>query len=267
MKTLLLSFLLVALVFYLVGCSLLYFKQESLLFYPEKLPATYKFHFAGDYREYPITTADGMQLSGLLFTVKAPKGLVFFLHGNGGSLAGWGAVAATYTQLGYDVFLLDYRGYGKSAGTISSQAQLLADVETAYNQLKTSYAEQSIVVAGYSVGTGPAAWLAAQHHPRLLLLHAPYYSLADMAAHTIKVWPILPRWLLRYPMATNEFVQRVAAPVVLFHGDRDAIIPYNSSVRLKALLKPTDLFITIKDGGHNGLMEKPQYQQAIRQLL
>ena len=254
-------------VLYVVGCAFLYFKQEALLFYPEKLPANYQFHFPGTYREYLTTAPDGTRLSGLLFKTRAPKGLVFFLHGNGGSLAGWGAVAATYTQLGYDVFLLDYRGYGKSGGHISSQAQLLGDVETAYNQLKTDYSEHSIVIAGYSVGTGPAAWLAARQHPRLLLLHAPYYNLADMAAHTIKLWPILPGWLLRYPLMTNEFVQQVSAPVVLVHGDHDEIIPYHSSSRLKALLKPADQLITIEGGGHNGLLATPQYQQAIRQVL
>jgi pimeloyl-ACP methyl ester carboxylesterase len=68
-------------------------------------------------------------------------------------------------------------------------------------------------------------------------------------------------------MATNEFVQRVAAPVVLFHGDHDAVIPHHSSTRLKALLKPDDQLITIRNGGHNGLLDEPQYQQAIRQLL
>ena len=267
MKTLLLIFLAGALVLYLGGCCLLYFKQESLLFYPQKLPASYQFHFAGEYREYPITTADGTQLSGLLFSVKAPKGLVFFLHGNGGSLAGWGGVAATYTRLGYDVFLLDYRGYGKSGGSISSQAQLLGDVEAAYNQLKAIYSEQSIVIAGYSVGTGPAAWLAARHQPRLLLLHAPYYSMADMAAHTIKLWPVLPGWLLRYPLATNEFVPRVRAPVVLFHGDHDEVIPYASSARLRALLPANAQLIRLPGGRHNGLTEHPYYQQIIGQVL
>ena len=129
MKALLFGFLMLLFVLYVVGCGFLYFKQESLLFYPEKLPANYQFQFPGEHREYPVTTPDGTRLSGLLFKAKAPKGLVFFLHGNGGSLAGWGGVAAIYTQLGYDVFLLDYRGYGKSEGHISSQAQLLGDVE------------------------------------------------------------------------------------------------------------------------------------------
>jgi alpha-beta hydrolase superfamily lysophospholipase len=267
MKILLISFIALVVLLYVVGCGLLYFKQETLLFYPEKLPASYQFQFPGEYREHPITAPDGTRLSGLLFRVKAPKGLVFFLHGNGGSLAGWGAVAATYTRLGYDVFMLDYRGYGKSEGCISSQAQLLDDVEAAYNQLQASYPAQSIVIAGYSVGTGPAAWLAARHQPRLLLLHAPYYSLADMAAHTIALWPILPGWLLRYPLPINEFVQRVHAPVVLFHGDHDEVIPYSSSARLKALLKTDGQLITVKGGRHNNLLDTPQYQQAIQGLL
>lgn len=267
MKTLLLIVLSIVALLYVAVCAFLYFKQESLLFYPEKLPAAYQFRFPGRYHECPITAPDGTQLSGLLFTVKDPKGLVFFLHGNGGSLAGWGGVAATYTRRGYDVFLLDYRGYGKSQGRISSQAQLFSDVEAAYNQLKVLYPKDKITIAGYSVGAGPAAWLAARHHPRRLLLHAPYYSMADMAAHTIRLWPILPGWLLRYPLATNEYVQRVSAPVVLFHGDRDEVIPYQSSVRLRALLKPGDQLIALRGGGHNGLLERPQYQQVIGQLL
>jgi pimeloyl-ACP methyl ester carboxylesterase len=267
MKYLLVGFLVFVLLLYVAVCSFLYFKQESLLFYPEKLPADYQFRFPGQYREYPITAPDGTQLSGLLFTTPSPKGLVFFLHGNGGSLAGWGGVAANYTQLGYDVFLLDYRGYGKSQGRISSQAQLFGDVEAAYNQLKNLYSEDKIVIAGYSVGTGPAAWLAARHQPRQLLLHAPYYSMADMAAHTIRLWPILPRWLLRYPLATNEYVPRVSAPVVLFHGDRDEVIPYQSSERLRVLLKPGDQLVPIRGGGHNGLLAQLQYQRIIRSLL
>jgi pimeloyl-ACP methyl ester carboxylesterase len=267
MKYLLLSALAIVLVLYVVGCAFLYFKQEALLFYPQKLPATYQFNFPQAHTEFPVTAADGTQLSGLLFKAPKAKGLVFFLHGNGGSLAGWGGVAVTYTRLGYDVFLLDYRGYGKSGGTISSQAQLLADVEAAYEQVKAGYAEATIVIAGYSLGTGPATWLAARHHPRLLLLHAPYYSMADVAAHTVAAWPILPNWLLRYPLPTNAFIRGVKAPIILFHGDHDELIPYNSSVRLKALGKPADQLITIQGAGHNGLIDSPQYQQTIQRIL
>ncbi|QKG52185.1 alpha/beta hydrolase [Hymenobacter sp. BRD67] len=257
----------VLLILYVLGCAWLYVKQETLLFYPQRLPAAYKFGFPGKYIEYTIISADGIPLNGLLFKADAAKGLVFFLHGNAGSLADWGRLAPVYQQLGYDVFMLDYRGYGKSQGTITSQAQLLNDVEAAYQQVASRYAENTVVIAGYSLGTGPAAWLATRHQPKLLLLHAPYYSMTDMAAHTIPVWPLLPNLLLRYPLPTNEFVTRLKCPLMLVHGDRDQVIPYASSLRLKALCATGSQLLIIPAAGHNGLTDKFNYRQAIRRLL
>jgi pimeloyl-ACP methyl ester carboxylesterase len=251
---------------YVLVCTWLYFNQESLLFYPHRLPAGYHFQFPGRYNERRIAAADGTALSGVLFRADSAKGLVFFLHGNGGSLAEWGQLAPIYQQLGYDVFMLDYRGYGKSAGAITSQKQLLADVEAAYQQVAADYAAGSVVIAGYSLGTGPATWLATRHQPRLLLLHAPYYSMATMAAHTIAVWPLLPGWLLRYPLPTNEFIRYVKAPIVLVHGDHDQLIPYASSVRLQAL-QPRARLLTVPSAGHNGLLATLTYQRAIAALL
>jgi len=156
---------------YVAVCVLLYFQQERLLFFPTKLPADYRFRFSNRFEERWITAADGTRLHGLLFSAdSASKGLIFYLHGNGGALDSWGEVAATYTRMGYSVFLLDYRGYGKSGGRISSQAQLLADVDTAYQQLTREFPEAQTVLIGYSLGTGAAAWLAARNHPRLLVL-------------------------------------------------------------------------------------------------
>ena len=256
-----------ALALYTAACTWLYFKQATLLFYPQKLPAAYPFAFPGRYIEWPVIAPDGTRLSGLVFKADSTKGLVFFLHGNAGSVADWGQLAATYTRLGYDVFMLDYRGYGKSSGTITGQAQLLSDVEAAYQHLLARYAEYTVVVAGYSLGTGPATWLAARHQPKMLLLHAPYYSMADMAAHTIPVWPVLPGFLLRYPLETNVFIKQVTVPVVLVHGDHDNLIPFNSSVRLKALIKSPSQLITIRGVGHNGLISTPHYQRFLRNIL
>jgi pimeloyl-ACP methyl ester carboxylesterase len=267
MKYLLLGVLSSVLVLYGVACAWLYFKQEALLFYPRKLPAAYQFQLPGRYTKVPIKTPNGAQLSGLLFRADSAKGLIFFLHGNAGSLAEWGQLAPTYVARGYDVFMLDYRGYGKSTGIITSQDQLLADVELAYQQVVVHYEGSQVILAGYSLGTGPATWLAVRHRPKLLLLHASYYSMADMAARTIKVWPLLPDFLLRYPLATNKLIGQVNAPIVLVHGDQDNLIPYNSSVRLKALLKPSDQLITIRGGGHNGLTETLQYQQLLPNIL
>ena len=249
---------------YVVLCAGLYFQQERLLFSPARLPADYRFRFPGPFEERWTTAADGTRLHGLLFRAPEAKGLVFYLHGNGGALDSWGHNAACYTALGYDVFLLDYRGYGKSGGRIRSQAQLLSDVQAAYEQLRPEYPESRTVVLGYSVGTGPATWLAAHEHPRLLILQAPYFSLRDMAARN---YPFVPGWLLRYPLPTNELIKKVQAPVVLFHGDRDGVIPYASSLRLKALLKPGDELVVLPGAGHNGMTDNPDYRRELARRL
>jgi pimeloyl-ACP methyl ester carboxylesterase len=254
----------VALVLYAAVCWLLYLKQESLLFFPQKLPPNYRFTFPDPFEERWITTDDGTRLHGLLFTTDDPKGLIFYLHGNAGSLAGWGDVAAVYTRLGYDVFMLDYRGYGKSGGAISSEKQLLSDAEAAYEAIIKQYPEEQIVVLGYSLGTGLAAWLAAHYQPRLLILQAPYYSFQDLATH---FYPLIPGVLLRYPMRTHNLLPQIKAPIVLIHGDQDEVVYYGSSLKLKPLLKPTDRLITLPGIGHNGMTETSVYQILIRNVL
>jgi pimeloyl-ACP methyl ester carboxylesterase len=183
-------------VLYVGICVLLYFQQERLLFFPQKLARTYRFSFKEPFQERWVKATDGTQLHGLFFPADSSKGLVFYLHGNGGALDSWGEVAPVYTRLGYDVFLLDYRGYGKSEGRIQSQAQFLSDTEEAYQQLLTEYAEKDVVVLGYSLGTGAAAWLASRHQPKLLILQAPYSSMRAMAKQH---YPWVPGLVLRYP--------------------------------------------------------------------
>lgn len=249
---------------YVLLCGILYFKQEKLLFGPTRLPADYHFRFPGRFEEHWTTAADGTRLHGLLFRSPASKGLIFYLHGNGGALDSWGDIAATYTALHYDVFLLDYRGYGKSGGTIRNQAQLLADVDAAYRQLLSEYTENQTVILGYSLGTGPATWLAAHHQPKLLMLQAPYFSMRDMAR---QLYPFVPGFVLRYPMPTNELIGQVQAPIVLFHGDHDEVIAPQAALRLKQLLKPNDQLIMLAGAGHNGMTDNPQYRRELARLL
>lgn len=249
---------------YLGVCVLLYFKQERLLFFPQKLASNYRFTFGVPFQERWIKASDGTQLHGLLFPADSSKGLIFYLHGNGGALDSWGEVAPFYTRLGYDVFMLDYRGYGKSAGQIQSQAQFLGDVEVAYQHLLTEYPENRVVLLGYSLGTGAAAWLAVKHQPRLLLLQAPYPSMRAMARH---YYPWVPGFIVRYPLATDKVLPRVKAPVIIFHGDQDEIIDYQLTLLLKAALKPQDQFIMLAGAGHNNMTSNPVYQETVQRIL
>jgi pimeloyl-ACP methyl ester carboxylesterase len=264
MKKLLSRFLLVVLSIYLVVCGFLYFFQESLIFFPQKLGETHQFQFEQNFEEKYINTVDGTILSGLLFTADSAKGVIFYLHGNSGSLHTWGNVAKTYTDLNYDVFLLDYRGFGKSEGIIDGQDQLYADIQSAYDVLKQNYSENEIIVLGYSIGTGLAAKVASTNNPHLLILQAPYYSLTDMMRNT---YPIIPTVFLKYKFETNEYLQDCKMPVVLFHGRHDQVIYYGSSLKLKAEFKSTDRLITLKGQGHNGMTDNEDYNAEMARIL
>lgn len=251
-------------VFYVGICSVLYLFQEKLIFFPTKLSGNYQFPFTQPFEEIFVETEDKERLHGLLFTVQKPRGLIFYLHGNAGALDSWGSISDIFTKLGYDMFLLDYRGYGKSSGTIRNQSQLFNDVQTVYDSLKHRYRESTMVVIGYSIGTGPATYLACRNQPKLLILQAPYFSLADLMK---RHYPIIPTFLLKYKFQTNEYLRKCKSSAIIFHGDQDEVIDYNSSLRLTQLFKQGDTLITLKNQGHSGINENLQFQHALKEIL
>jgi len=98
----------------------------------------------------------------------------------------------------------------------------------------------------------------------LLVLQAPYYSLTDLMRRR---YPIFPTFLLRYKFRTDKFIRDCKMPVVIFHGDRDEVIYYKSSLKLKDVMKSTDTLITLKGQGHNGITDNPDYKTAIQKIL
>lgn len=256
--------LLVLVLLYILLCGLLYFVQEKLIFFPEKLNKNYRFDFEQKFEELNIKTKDGKVLNGLLFKAKNSKGLIFYLHGNGGSISSWGHVAKTYTDLNYDIFILDYRGYGKSDGEILSQNQLFEDNQNAYNEVKKKYSESKIIILGYSIGTGLASQLASINTPKLLILQAPYYNLTDMMKK--RYW-FIPTFILRYKFSTNEYLKKCKMPVVIFHGNQDKVIYYGSSIKLKKEFKKKDTLITLIGQGHNGITENENYRMELAKIV
>lgn len=249
---------------YLLFCGILFYQQENVIFHPDKLPSNYQFHFQSDFKEISIKTRDGVKLHGLLFTVNFSQGLIFYLHGNAGSLDSWGGIAPTYTNLNYDIFILDYRGFGKSEGKISSEKQLHQDIQTAYDTLKVTYPEPKIIIIGYSIGTGPAARLASINKPQRLILQAPYYSLIDILHYR---YAYVPNFLLRYTLKTYKFLKKTEVPVTIFHGNEDEVIYYESSLKLKKFLKPTDSYKTLKGQDHHGMNYNQEFNRELKRIL
>jgi alpha-beta hydrolase superfamily lysophospholipase len=174
--------------------AVLYFAQERLIFPASRLPPDHAFRFAQqDFAEVRIPV-QGATLHALHFTQPRPRGLVFFLHGNAGNLQTWTTGIDFYRRVNYDLFIVDYRGYGKSTGAIESEDQLHADVRAAWDAIAPRYRDLPIVVYGRSLGTGLAARLARDVHPTLLVLVTPY---ASMSAAARRAFPFAPEFLLR----------------------------------------------------------------------
>jgi pimeloyl-ACP methyl ester carboxylesterase len=249
---------------YIVTVVFFTFSQEKFFFNPEKLQKEFKFNFTMEFKELNIIAADGAILNGIIFKADTSRGLVFYLHGNGGCLKEFEEIAKVYTDLKYDLFVLDYRGYGKSDGSIENQDQLFNDVQIAYDTLKSRYDENSIIIYGYSLGTGPAAKLASSNKPHLLILQAPYYSYTDMFKHRC---PVIPTFLVRYKIETDNYIRDCKMPIIIFHGDKDNVIYYKSSVKLMKFTKPGDILITLPGQGHTGIIHNQEYLKELKKIL
>lgn len=232
------------------------------MFFPEKLPHDFEYNYDICFEELNYKIDEETTINALLFKADTSKGLIYYLHGNAGSLNGWGNVAYQFVDLGYDVLITDYRGFGKSSGKIS-EAALLSDAGFIYHIIKDQYAEKNIVIYGRSLGTGLAAFIAAENKPKLIILESPYYSVIDLAKN---LYPWLPSFLVRYPVRTNEYLKKVNCPVYLFHGTNDRIVKYGSSERLKELNQNIKLF-TIQGGGHNNLEMFEEYHINLKRIL
>ena len=251
------------LVVYVGACTYMYFCQEEFIFHPKKLKNSSGLHFSIPFTEINLA-AKGAILNGALFKSKESKGLIFFLHGNAGNLLNQDDAAKFYTQLGYDFFTFDYRGYGKSTNEISSEKQFFDDVQIAYDFVKKQYSEKLINVVGYSVGTASAAMISSKNNPSRLLLIAPYFSLLEMT--TLK-YKIIPTFLLEYKFETNKYLERIKNPVLLIHGDKDEVLPFEGSIQLSKLLNKKSKFLPIKGQGHNNFEENTLFQKNVAEFL
>ncbi len=264
MKTALIVLALLALlaVLYVALVAALWWGQERLLFQPARLAADHRFEVAPDVHERYVDVP-GARLSALHLQLPAPKGVVFYLHGNAGNLASWFVNADFYRRANFDLFMLDYRGYGKSSGRIQSQAQLEADVRAAWAAVAPRYTGKRVVLFGRSLGSGLAAGLAAELQPELTVLVSPYVSLRALAAEH---YPWVPAAVLRYTLATDAALARVKSPLLLLHGGRDRLIPPEHSDRL-ARVAPHARVLTVADAGHNDIQSYNAYLDVLRAAL
>lgn len=245
-------------------CLFFYFFQDYFFFRPEMLPKNFEYRYPFPFTEHTFEMEDGGVINALQFKVPNSQGVVFYLKGNSRSLKGWGKFAKDFVSKGYDFFMIDYRGFGKSKGR-RTESILLNDAQTVYKWLSKEYPEDQIVVYGRSLGSGIGARLASWNDPRMLILDSPYFSFY----HQIRRygWWLPLRYLLRYHLRTDQFIKKVTCPIYIIHGNKDRLISYAQGKRLHEISADRSTLITIEGGGHNNLPTFPEYHEHLYDIL
>lgn len=261
-----LSTLITIAIIYIAISIALYYLQDYMLFKPEKLSKDFQFNYDHqEFEEYNLETRDGAIINGIRFVPKGDsKGVVLYLKGNSKSIKGWGKFAVDFTRLGYNVLMVDYRGFGKSTGRRSQKA-IKRDLQEVYNKIKELTTEDRIILYGRSLGSGFAAKLASMNNPKMLILDAPYYSLTNV---TKRYAPFMPlSILLKYPLPTYKWLKYVQCPIHIIHGTNDKLIPYSTSVKLSKINSKRTKLYTVIGGGHKNLNNFESYHQMLDDIL
>jgi len=242
-----------------------YYFQERFIFHPEKLSKNFQFKYKNqEVEEYNIKIKDGVEINGLHFKSKKPKGVIYYLKGNSRSIKGWGKFAVDFTNNGWDVIMIDYRGFGKSTGKRTIKG-MHADVQRVYDEIKKNVDEKYIVIYGRSLGTGFATKLASMNNPRLLILVCPYYSILKSMQRFIPLKSL--SFVLRYPMPTFKWLKYVTCPIKIIHGTSDKTIPFSSSLKLSKIKPKLTRLYPVIDGGHKNIHNFESYHRAIKEIL
>ncbi|MEQ8623805.1 MAG: alpha/beta hydrolase [Vicingaceae bacterium] len=254
---------LILLLVYVLVFGLLYSFQESLIFQADILEKDYSFEFDTPFEEKKIQREDGAELHGLYFKTPQPRGLILYFHGNAGDLSRWGNVVEPFVKLGYEVLVVDYRGYGKSTGK-RSEKLMYEDALKWYDLALEKMNNESIVVYGRSLGCTFATFAASKRNCNQLILETPFYSLKSVVKNTYAIFPVGS--LLKFRFPTFEFIDLVNCPITIIHGTEDDIVPIENSQRLIEL-NPLIDFVTINEGEHNNLAKFEHYWQVVGKLL
>ena len=242
-----------------------YLFQERFIFHPEKLPEDFQFQYENQVvEEYNLPIRDGVTINGLHFKCENPKGVVYYLKGNSKSIKGWGKFAIDFTYHGWDVLMIDYRGFGKSTGKRSQEA-MHKDVQRVYDEIKTRVPEKYIIVYGRSLGTGFATKLASLNHPRMLILACPYYSILKNMQRYLPLRSL--SFVVRYSMHTYKWLKYVRCPIKIIHGTRDRVTPFKSSLKLAEIQPNNTRLYPIIDAGHKNIHNFETYHRALKEIL
>ena len=253
--------------------GLIVFFEDSFIYFPWKTPkgTVYKTAIGIDSEECDFTTADGVKINGLYARAKGAEFTLLWCHGNAGNISDrLDMLEQLVQQVGVDVFIFDYRGYGKSEGKPSEDG-LYKDVDATYDFLRKqkNIPANKIVIFGKSLGGAVAINLASRIKGECagLIVQSSFTSAGDMAYRVI---PLFPSYLLmRNKFDSASRVGDIPMPKLFIHSPDDEVVPYKLGKELFELASEPKRFYEVKGAGHNNayIVGGKQYFDEIKSFL
>ncbi len=245
----------------------MYLQQPGMIFYPSRTLEAQPSDWGMPYEDVVLKTSDSVELHGWYIPAPGAQRTLLFLHGNGGNISHRRDSIAIFRRLGLNVFIFDYRGYGRSQGA-PDEAGLYRDADAAWRYLTDTrgVAAQDIVIFGRSLGGAVAAQLATQAPAGALILESTLSSARDFAR---EAFPLLSRMILvRYDFNTTQRMREINSPVLVLHSPDDEIMPYALGEQVFQAAREPKRFVRLR-GDHNSgfLLSQPQYEQALGDFL
>ena len=247
--------------------SLLYVFQEKMIFFPGKRIVDTPQTIGLQYEDVYLVTDDEIKIHGWYIPHPDAKATLLFFHGNAGNISHRLDSISIFHELDLSVFIIDYRGYGKSTGRPSEHGTY-RDAQAAWDYLvdERRIRPDEIIVFGRSLGGGVAAGLAARVSPAAVILESTFTSIKELGKH---YYPYLPvSWIARVRYPVDEDISSFNCPVLVIHSEQDDVVPFRHGKSLFENAPEPKMFLPIS-GDHNTgfLMSGDAYVEGMKRFL
>ncbi|MBL7070372.1 MAG: alpha/beta hydrolase [Candidatus Omnitrophica bacterium] len=228
------------------------FTEKRIIFYPSGEIELTPQDIGLKYEDVFFDSRDGVKLNAWFVPVLKEKATIIFCHGNAGNISHRLEKVKAFCDLGYNVLVFDYRGYGKSQGSPSEQG-LYSDTQAAYDYLLARGVESNQIIGfGESLGGAVIVDLASKNELRALILESTFSSGKDMSK---VIYPYIPPWVFSSRFDSVGKIKSVSAPKLVIHSINDEIVPYRLSRKLYDAAAQPKEFLEIRGGHNSGFFE------------